>query len=91
MFGDFFTKPLQGTLFGKFCDVILGYNHLSTLVLDNMPTTEEHVGERQTDGGVTAEDALVGSAEVSGDNKQVTWADVEERAQSCQSQSSQMD
>ena len=31
MLGDFFTKPLQGALFRKFRDVLLGYAHIDTL------------------------------------------------------------
>ena len=31
MVADFFTKPLQGGLFKKFRDIILGYKHISTL------------------------------------------------------------
>ena len=31
MLADFFTKPLQGSLFKKFRDVILGYKHISIL------------------------------------------------------------
>ena len=31
MVADFFTKPLQGSLFRKFRDIILGYEHISTL------------------------------------------------------------
>jgi hypothetical protein len=31
MLADFFTKPLQGALFRKFRNVILGYNHISSL------------------------------------------------------------
>ena len=31
MIADFFTKPLQGNLFRKLRDVILGYNHISDL------------------------------------------------------------
>jgi hypothetical protein len=31
MIGDFFTKPLQGGLFTRFRDVILGYKHVDTL------------------------------------------------------------
>ena len=33
MFADFFTKPLQGELFKKFRDVIMGYLPISTLKL----------------------------------------------------------
>ena len=31
MIADYFTKPLQGQLFRKFRDVILGYIHISEL------------------------------------------------------------
>ena len=31
MLADFFTKPLQGSLFRKFRDVLLGYQHIDTL------------------------------------------------------------
>ena len=31
MVADFFTKPLQGSLFRKFRDIILGYEHISKL------------------------------------------------------------
>ena len=31
MLADFFTKPLQGQLFNKFRDVIIGYAHISVL------------------------------------------------------------
>ena len=44
MLADFFTKPLQGALFRKFRDVILGYNHIDSLTLDPAPAPEERVG-----------------------------------------------
>ena len=31
MIADFFAKPLQGYLFNKFRDIVLGYKHISTL------------------------------------------------------------
>ena len=31
MIADFFTKPLQGNLFRKFRDLVLGYKHISEL------------------------------------------------------------
>ena len=31
MLADFFTKPLQGKLFHKFRDVIMGWKHINTL------------------------------------------------------------
>ncbi|KAI2513954.1 Reverse transcriptase (RNA-dependent DNA polymerase) [Fragilaria crotonensis] len=57
MLADFFTKPLQGALFTKFCDVLLGYEHVDSLALDPTSTLEERVGStveqaagRGTDG-----------------------------------------
>jgi Reverse transcriptase (RNA-dependent DNA polymerase)/Zinc knuckle len=34
MLADFFTKPLQGALFRRFRDVLLGYKHVNTLLED---------------------------------------------------------
>ena len=47
MLADFFTKPLQGSLFRKFRAVLLGEAHISTLCFDT-PTTpsEERVGQK---------------------------------------------
>ena len=39
MLADYFTKPLQGALFRKFWDVIMGYAHIDTLksvIIDNV-------------------------------------------------------
>ena len=44
MVADFFTKPLQGGLFSKFRDVILGYTHTASLSPDPPHVTEERVG-----------------------------------------------
>ena len=50
MLADFFTKPLQGALFRKFRDVILGYKHVDSLALtDPIPSVEERVGENRSD------------------------------------------
>ena len=48
MLGDFFTKPLQGNLFRKFCDAILGYTHVNMLNTKTAPSTEERVGDKQS-------------------------------------------
>jgi hypothetical protein len=44
---DFFTKPLQGHLFRRFCDVILGHSHVDTLNCDTAVPLKERVGEKQ--------------------------------------------
>ena len=44
MIADFFTKPLQGALFRKFRDIILGYKHIDELnTIDEKPSSEERV------------------------------------------------
>jgi hypothetical protein len=59
MLGDFFTKPLQGVLFRKFRNVLLGYTHSDTLAyLDPPSPVEERVGEvfRADDSGTETEE-----------------------------------
>ena len=34
MLADYFTKPLQGNLFRRFRDVIMGHKHINDLLLD---------------------------------------------------------
>jgi len=43
MIADFFTKPLQGSLFKRFKRVIMGLDHISTLWIDGPSPTEERV------------------------------------------------
>jgi hypothetical protein len=52
MLADFFTKPLQGSLFRKFRDVLMGYKHTSTLVMPTKQPSAERVGDNllATDG-----------------------------------------
>ena len=45
MLADFFTKPLQGNLFRKFRDVILGYKHVDSLSATKPSGPEERVGK----------------------------------------------
>jgi hypothetical protein len=44
MLADFFTKPLQGSLFVKFRDVIMGLAHISTLRHPSLAPVKERVG-----------------------------------------------
>jgi hypothetical protein len=87
MVADFFTKPLQGSLFKKFRDVIMGHKHMDTLALLAPMPLEERVGKTRqsrtdvshvssTSNGTIA--GLVNSAP----SKRVTnisWADVVRR------------
>jgi len=51
MLADFFTKPLQGNLFRKFRDVILGYKHVDTLKMTIPSSNEERVEDKRPDDG----------------------------------------
>ena len=72
MLADFFTKPLQGALFRKFRDVILGYKHVSTLADLVDIVAQERVGERPTDHDSTAIEKLQKPVE----QGKRSWADV---------------
>jgi hypothetical protein len=49
MLADFFTKPLQGSLFRKFRAVLLGHEHIDTLRLPPpLIDTEERVGNENS-------------------------------------------
>jgi len=43
MLANFFTKPLQGSLFRKFRAVLLGHCHVNTLTKSPLPPSEERV------------------------------------------------
>ena len=46
MLADYFTKPLQGQLFNKFRNVIMGFVHISSL---NQESTENKEREDKSD------------------------------------------
>ena len=45
MLADFFTEPLQGSLFERFRKVLMGHAHIYTLSDLSLVPTEERVGE----------------------------------------------
>jgi KUP system potassium uptake protein len=45
MLADFFTKPLQGSLFRKFRDVIMGHKHIDSLKEVTTTPSQERVGQ----------------------------------------------
>ena len=82
MVADFFTKPLQGNLFRKFRDVIMGTHHMDTLALDLPLPLEERVGDTNRLGTGTsnypsnhASDSTVKTV-ATVKNASVSWADV---------------
>ena len=51
MVANFFTKLLQGAIFRKLCDIVMGRTPISSLKIDpSSPMTEERVGECGKDG-----------------------------------------
>jgi hypothetical protein len=86
MLADFLTKPLQGSLFRKFRDVLLGYKHISSLKQENSSTSvpEERVEisedewevlqETDVDNYVPAVADSAGSSTSCNDSSGGTWS-----------------
>jgi hypothetical protein len=66
MLADFFTKPLQGSLFEKFRSVIMGYTHVSTLRCPSLVPDRKRVEDQGKDEQDDTKDEVV----VSGANGQ---------------------
>jgi hypothetical protein len=60
MIADFFTKPLQGALFAKFRDIIMGITHFSTLDAPNPvePRSVLNMDSLASTGSVTTHSGL---------------------------------
>jgi hypothetical protein len=59
MLADFFTKPLQGSLFRKFRDVVLGYHHIDSLSCPALsPRPKERVEENRANGHGTDDSGI---------------------------------
>ena len=76
MVADFFTKPLQGNLFRKFRDVVLGYKHITSLYdMTEQTLAQERVGKGEID--ILRENINRPNANASDSpTKNVSWADV---------------
>ena len=72
MLADFFTKPLQGGLFRKFRDVLLGHKHFSTLRSQPPAVPEERVEDLSSPTGTSE----LKNQET---RKAATWANVVSR------------
>ena len=78
----FFTKPLQGNLFRKIRDVVLGYKHVDTLKINEEKTTaQERVrSEKQSKDYISPDgkmkDYISADGRSSVNAKRVTWADI---------------
>jgi hypothetical protein len=55
MLADFFTKPLQGSLFRKFREVILGHKHIDSLKQSVPTPSQERVGDENMRNDVSVQ------------------------------------
>ena len=89
MLGDFFTKPLQGSLFHRFRSVILGYKHVDTLTSLPVPLSplEERVGKTDRNDNVTvtvkpSNGAIEPVTSGASAKNSVTWVDIVKKGKS---------
>ena len=78
MLADFLAKPLQGVLFTKFRDVLLGYEHINSLALNPTSTLEERFGgtEKRANGRGTDGPDCEEITDLLEESTGGTWADV---------------
>ena len=76
MVADFFTKPLQGNLFRKFRDVVLGYKHITSIYdMTEQTLAQERVGKGEI--VILRENSNRPNANASdGPTKNVSWVDI---------------
>jgi hypothetical protein len=94
MIGDFFTKPLQGALFRKFRDIVLGYTHVDSLYDEPPSKDEERVGkgkllegrdsydsndERSVNAGTGKGKERTVATHSAATRSRVTWSDIVHR------------
>ena len=68
MLADYFTKPLQGNLFRRFRQVIMGYVHINDLLLDPDFLLKERVEKLHN--------IVIRKSENNKNNRRVTYADM---------------
>ena len=78
MLADFFMKPLQGSLFRTFRDIILGYKHISELEIGDDTKAETTVAQERVGKGNVIKNVNGANDTTSdkGEKKGVSWADV---------------
>jgi hypothetical protein len=86
MTADFFTKPLQGALFQKFRDVLMGHKPMNTLAIATPMPLEERVREtKRSDYSVVKRASIHNYNDTTatvntGQKTNVTWADIVRRS-----------
>ena len=77
MLADFFTKPLQGSLFRKFRDYVLGYQPVETLINEvDTPLQQERVGKEEKENRGNGSNGIRTTGKETKKEKTVTWADI---------------
>ena len=79
MIADFFTKPLQGTLFWKLRDVVMGYKHINSLHESNGESSAKKCVRNETkteEEMVMVANNSLSVVKVKKDSKKMTWAEV---------------
>ena len=80
MIADFFTKPLQGNLFRKFRDLVLGYKHISDLNEESPKSGEspsqECIGNNIYDKNITGGIGAGDSQPLNNNKNRISWAEV---------------
>ena len=80
MIADFFTKPLQGNLFRKFRDLVLGYKHISEV--NDIFTNSEESPLQECIGSKVSTENIMGdigggdSQPLNNNKRRISWADV---------------
>jgi len=73
MLGDYFTKPLQGNLFRRFRDVIMGKVHINDLLLDPNFKIKERV---EKVSNIVIRESGINNGHGPLNNGHVTYADI---------------
>ena len=95
MIADFFTKPLQGNLFKKLRDVVLGYVHVRTLFHEHEKSSSQERVSKNIEGGhceelndihrIHGNDKENNNGGPTPHNTKVTWADIVKREKTLES------
>ena len=81
MLADFFTKPLQGSKFHTFRRIIMGWEHISSIIKRTSedgepPSAKERVEKVVNKTDKSSEQQSIKNLGVVADSRTVTWADV---------------
>lgn len=73
MLANYFTKALQGSLFRTFRNIVMGYTHIDTILLDPSYPLKERVENTDQNRKVSGDEK---SIETRGTTRNMTYADI---------------